>query len=108
MGGRTVDADRSRSWFPGKSVGDDATALGDVPDVDLLPRYDVSGLEKIGVDRHASLVFEVGLRDRGPVNFRVQHRTPHGSKPPFLNLEMNPPRKADHIRMKPPGTSESS
>ena len=68
MSGGAVDTDEARAARSLQCVSLDAAAAGDIPDVYMLVRQDVRGLEEVRADGHAALVVEVRVGYRCPVN----------------------------------------
>ena len=75
--GRAVDADDARAGRPLERVGLEPAAVGAVPDVNLLVRQDVGGAHQRRVDGDRAFVVEVGLRDGGAVNLRLEEGPTH-------------------------------
>ena len=70
----TVDPDHTAAALTGDRIGDQPGAVVDVDDGDLLALEQVGGVHQIGVDGHRPDVVQVGLRDRGAVDLRLEHR----------------------------------
>ena len=64
-----VDADGGRAAWGRQGIGFEAVAVGDVPNMDVFMRKDIRSLEQIEVDRNAAFVMQVGVGDRGSMNF---------------------------------------
>ena len=79
VGGGAVDLHRPRAGLAVDHVGDEARAVVDVPDVDLLVGDQVGAGHQLGVDRDAADVVDVAVGDRRPVDLRLQHLPLHRS-----------------------------
>jgi hypothetical protein len=69
VGGGAIDTDHARTSRARDGIGDNARALVDVPDVQLLMRQDIGRLHQCSIDRTTALVVQVGMGDAGAVNF---------------------------------------
>ena len=77
MGSCSVDADDSRVGSTFNGVRRQAIAVGDVINLDLLVLNDVGQFHQLDVDRHASLVMQLGLSDGGSMDLRFQENSVH-------------------------------
>ena len=81
MRGRTVDAEHAGAAFALDDVGLEPGAVRHVDDRDLLSGEQVGGVHQVAVDRDGADVVEVGVRDGGAVDLRLQHGAEHGLQP---------------------------
>jgi hypothetical protein len=78
VGGRAVDADLSGARLALDHVGLQPVSVRDVVDVDQLVGEHLRPVHQVAIDRHGSLVLDIGLGDRGAVDLRLQHGSYHG------------------------------
>ena len=77
VGGGAVDLHRARAGLAVDHVGDEAGAVVDVPDVDLLVGDQVRAGHQLGVDRDAADVVDVAVGHRRPVDLGLEHLPLH-------------------------------
>ena len=82
VGGGAVDLHRARARLAVDHVGDEAGAVVDVPDVDLLVGDQVGARHQLGVDRDAADVVDVAVGHRRPVDLGLEHLPLHQFAPP--------------------------
>ena len=74
---RAVERDDATAAFGTDRVGDEALAIGDVPDVHLLVLADVGRIEQVVVDRARAFVMQLAVRDRGTVDLGLEQVAVH-------------------------------
>ena len=74
---RTVDADRTSARFTRNRIRDQAVAVVDIEDVNLLVFDDVGGPHQVGVDGHASLVMQLRIGDGRSMNLGLEQSSLH-------------------------------
>src|SRR5690606_36541178 len=78
----------------GDRVGLEPGPVVDVDDGDLLVLEDVGRLEQVGIDGDGADVVQVGRRDHGTVDLRLQHAAPHGlTSLGWVPFTRSPPRR---------------
>ncbi len=77
VGGGAVDLHRAGAGLAVDHVGDEAGAVVDVPDVDLLVGDQVGAGHQLGVDRDAADVVDVAVGHRRPVDLGLEHLPLH-------------------------------
>ena len=82
VGRGAVDLHRARAGLAVDHVGDEAGAVVDVPDVDLLVGDQVGAGHQLGVDGDAADVVHVAVGHRCPVDLGLEHLPLHQMLPP--------------------------
>jgi hypothetical protein len=75
---RSIHRDDAAAALALDGVGDEAFAVVDVPDVDLLVLGDVGGVQQVFVDGAGAFVVEFAVRDAGAVDLGFEQGSEHG------------------------------
>ena len=79
--GGAVDRDHAAALFAADRVGDEALAVVDVVDVDLLVLADAGDVEQAAVDGARAFVVQLGVGDGGAVDLGLEDVQLHGWAP---------------------------